>query len=111
MAEAKRFICNQCGHAIEAWSDGNPYYIDETGAKQYAYHPDHKRLDKCIGNDSPHLCLACGVEFMVDSRDPLQACPDCQDSRIVDTFQLSGQSCPFCKTGTFRDAPDFFLIS
>jgi hypothetical protein len=29
-----------CGRKIDAWSDGNPFYIDETGKKQYAYHLD-----------------------------------------------------------------------
>ncbi len=55
-------------HAVEAWSDGNPYYIDGGGAKLYAYHPDHDSLAQCIGNDDPHLYLSCGREFMVDSR-------------------------------------------
>jgi len=48
MAEAVRYVCGKCGHAIEAWSDGNPYYIDDAGTKQYAYHPDHERLARCI---------------------------------------------------------------
>ena len=26
--------------SIEAWDEGNPYYINEDGKKQYAYHPD-----------------------------------------------------------------------
>ena len=40
MAECRRFVCSGCGRKIDAWSDGNPFYIDETGKKQYAYHPD-----------------------------------------------------------------------
>ena len=36
MAQAIRYVCGGCGHRTEAWSDGNPYYIDETGRKQYA---------------------------------------------------------------------------
>ncbi len=55
MAQGLRYVCGGCGHVIEAWSDGNPYFIDETGAKQYAHHPDHERLAWCIGNDSPHI--------------------------------------------------------
>jgi|GEM_PF-6245920 len=57
MAQARRFVCGSCSRAIEAWSDGNSYYIDEDSRKQYAYHPDHGRLARCIGNDSTHLCL------------------------------------------------------
>ena len=38
------------GDPIEAWSDGNPYYIDDAGDKQYAYHPDHeKRIRRIRG--------------------------------------------------------------
>ena len=111
MAEAFRFVCSGCRRAIEAWSDGNPYYIDEAGAKQYAFHPDHERLDRCIGNDSPHLCLSCGAEFKVDSRAPIAACPSCGASDIVDSYQLGGCRCPYCKSGTFAADPDFHCIS
>jgi hypothetical protein len=73
MTQAQRFVCDRCGHAVEAWSDGNPYYNDEAGDKQYDYHPNRERLARCIGNDSPHLCLGCGTEFKVDSRAPVAA--------------------------------------
>lgn len=53
MAETVRFTCSELGKTIEAWSDGNPYHIDENGQKQYAYHPDHENLARRIGNDSP----------------------------------------------------------
>jgi hypothetical protein len=36
-------------------------------SKQYVYHPQHDTLALCIGNDAPHLCLACRVDVMVDS--------------------------------------------
>ncbi len=111
MAEAVQYVCGGCGHTIEAWSDGNPCYIDEAGAKQYAYHPDHERLARCIGNDSPHLCLSCGHEFLVDSRVPASACPECGASELADTYQLDGQRCPFCKAGEFDADPDFRCIS
>lgn len=111
MAEGLRYVCENCGHAIEAWSDGNPYYIDETGAKQYAYHPDHERLARCIGNDSPHLCLSCGAEFMVDSRAPVEACEKCGAPDIADTFRLGGKQCPYCKKGKFVADPDSRCIS
>ena len=41
MAECVQFVCSDCGMSVEAWSDGNPFYIDETGSKKYAYHPNH----------------------------------------------------------------------
>jgi hypothetical protein len=51
MAEGRRFVCDECGDSVEAWSDGNPYFVTEDGRKQYAYHPDHEALRKCSGND------------------------------------------------------------
>ena len=111
MAEARRFVCDGCGHAVEAWSDGNPYYLDETGAKRYAYHPDHERLARCVGNDSPYLCLRCGAEFKVDSRAPTVSCPACDASEKVSTFELDGKMCPFCKSGRFGSDPGFFCVS
>jgi hypothetical protein len=38
MAQAFRFICNSCGETIESGDEGNPYYLDKRGRKQYAYH-------------------------------------------------------------------------
>ncbi len=111
MAEAVRYVCSACGRAIEAWSDGNPYYIDKRGRKRYAYHPDHERLARYIGNDSPHLCLACGEEFYVDSRAPIAECPKCKVTNIADTFRLEGQQCPYCNKGLFAIDPDFHCIS
>ena len=111
MAECIRYVCGHCGKDITAWSDGNPYYIDEHGQKQYAYHPNHELLERCIGNDSPHLCLSCGNEFKVDSREPVSACPSCEADGFVGTSQLGGQRCPYCKTGFFSADPDFHCIS
>ena len=96
---------------MEAWSDGNPYFLDATGTKQYVYHPDHERLERCIGNGSPHLCLACGGEFMVDSRAPVDACPECGSAEIARTSRLEGRTCPWCKAGVFAADPDFHCIS
>jgi predicted RNA-binding Zn-ribbon protein involved in translation (DUF1610 family) len=111
MAQALRFVCSKCSHAIEAWSDGNPYFIDEAGAKQYAYHPNHEQLARCIGNDSPHHCLSCGAEFKVDSRIPVTACPSCGASNIINSYRLGGCRCPYCKQGTFTEDPDFDCVS
>jgi hypothetical protein len=110
MAAANQHICNTCNKAIVAWSDGNPYYMDSEGKKQYAYHPDPK-MELCIGNDSPHLCLGCGKEFMVDSVNPAKACPRCGGKKFVDTFELEGQTCPYCKKGPSKADPGFCCIS
>jgi len=64
MAEGIRFVCDTCGHAIESWSDGNPYYLDPERGKVYAYHPNHDVLAPWTGNDAPHLCLAQDPEFL-----------------------------------------------
>jgi DNA-directed RNA polymerase subunit RPC12/RpoP len=111
MARGILYACGVCHREIEAWSDGNPYFIDEDGQKHYAYHPDHERLAKCVGNDVPHLCLACGAEFMVDSRAPTSRCPKCSSESIRDIFELEGCACPYCKGGTFATDPGFSAIS
>ena len=111
MASCTLFVCGNCHRSLEAWSDGNPYFIDELGAKQYAYHPDHEDLARCIGNDTPHLCLTCGSEFMVDSRAPVEACTECGAAEIVETIELIGKPCPWCKKGAFAPDPEFFCIS
>ncbi len=111
MSIAYQFACDHCARRLEAWDDGNPYFLDEDGEKQYAYHPDHDRLERCIGNDSPHLCLACGTEFMVDSRSPTDRCPSCAAADIVDTVAVDGCRCPWCKVGHLAQVPGFFAIS
>jgi DNA-directed RNA polymerase subunit RPC12/RpoP len=98
MAQAFRFICNSSGETIESWDEGDPYYLDERGRKQYAYHPDPKR-DSCIGIDSPYLCLSCAETFSVDSRSPIAQCPECSSTSICDTYDLEGKNCPFCQKG------------
>jgi predicted RNA-binding Zn-ribbon protein involved in translation (DUF1610 family) len=110
MAQGVTFSCNRCGHSIEAWNDGNPYYVDERGKKRYAYHPSSER-DLCVGNDSPHICLSCGRKFMVDSRKPISACPSCKEADIVDTYNLNGRKCPYCKNGNFPESPMMTGIS
>ena len=111
MAECRRFVCSGCGREIDAWSDGNPFYIDETGKKQYAYHPDHEGLAKCIGNDVPHLCLNCGHEVLVDSRGSKRICPDCNSAKVIKAFLLDQRDCPTCKNGKFLWDPSCQAIS
>jgi DNA-directed RNA polymerase subunit RPC12/RpoP len=111
MAEAKLYVCDQCQHSIQAWSDGNPYYINQSGKKKYAYHPDHEKLALCIGNDSPHLCLTCGKEFMVDSQKPRTDCPKCHSDQFVDLYDLDDHPCPYCKQGKFKIDTNFSCIS
>lgn len=105
------FVCDACGHAVEAWTDGNPYYIDVDGKKRYAYHPDHENLARCVGNDDPHLCLSCGAACKVDSRKPRSTCPRCRARDLVPTTDLDGRPCPRCEDGTFRLDPDRYAIS
>lgn len=111
MAEGRRFVCTHCHRAVEAWSDGHPYDLDATGAKRYAYHPDDQAVARCIGTDTPHLCLCCGAEFLVDSRLPRHECPACGAADCAPTFGLHGQRCPSCHVGEFREDPDYGCIS
>ena len=110
MAEGRRFVCDSCANAVEAWGDGNPYYIGETGAKIYAYHPSAER-GRCIGNDVPHLCLECGQEFNVDSNAPCSECVGCSSNRISDLLMLEGHTCPVCRSGRFLLDPEFRAVS
>lgn len=111
MAMCKFFNCNKCGKSISSWSDGNPYYFDEQGVKQYAYHPDHENLSRCVGNDSPHLCLGCGASFLMDSKVKRNKCPKCKSSKIKSQYTLEGCICPYCKEGEFVMDPDKIAIS
>jgi hypothetical protein len=65
----------------------------------------------CIGNDSPHLCLVCGQEFLVDSRAPVQACSMCGALEIADCWRLDGRQCPYCKAGVFTADSEFHCVS
>ena len=115
MAQGVRLVCCGCDHTIEVWDDGNPYYLEsvitKAGAvkqkKKYAYHPNHELLERCIGNDTEHLYLSCGKAFMVDFEAPITACPKCKSNEIVDTMELAGKSCPYCRTGVFGVDPDW----
>lgn len=111
MAQCVRFICPECPFSIDAWSDGNPYYFDEEGKKAYAYHPDHERLALCVGNDVPHICLACAQEFVVDSQSPRRDCPQCGSSSISETDSLAGKTCPSCHKGALTSDSDFHCVS
>ncbi|MEZ6128619.1 MAG: hypothetical protein R3C59_08040 [Planctomycetaceae bacterium] len=111
MAEGVGFKCPTCDFTIASWSDGNPYYIDENGEKQYAYHPDHDKLVRCIGNDADFICLDCAKTFRGDSRDPKSECPTCQSALVVSTWELDGKVCPKCRDGTLYKDPDVRMIS
>ncbi|MBF0234456.1 MAG: hypothetical protein HQK65_15655 [Desulfamplus sp.] len=102
MAEQRIFTCSHCHKSVSAWSDGNPYYINEQGDKQYAYHPNHDLLSKCIGNDIPHICLGCGHEFNMDSLNPVSQCSRCHCEQLIACFNLEAQTCPYCKQGVLH---------
>jgi len=110
VAEGKRYNCTSCGRLIEAWDEGNPYFLTSTGKKKYAYHPDPKR-EECIGVDSPNTCLACGTQFSIDSNNPILQCPKCKSMDICNDFELESKPCPFCKDGHFAVDRNFHAIS
>jgi DNA-directed RNA polymerase subunit RPC12/RpoP len=110
MSEGRRYRCPGCGTKIEAWSDGDPYLVDQTGVKRYVYHPDPESLD-AVGTDTPHLCLACGARFMVDSRQATFTCPACRSDAICPEFELAGQACPYCNAAHFEECPGVRFLS
>ena len=111
MAECRFLMCSHCEFSVEAWSDGNPYYRDEQGRKRYAYHPDHENVARCIGNDEPHLCMACGSMLKVDSQKRMTACRKCKAGSLVDVRNLEGEECPKCSIGKFVIDRERFSIS
>ena len=110
MAACIRLVCNHCSNAIEAWDDGNPYYFDAEGKKQYAWHPDPKR-ELCTGNESLRLCLECGEQTMIDAKVRGGRCGACRSKAVVHLFDLAGKRCPACKLGTFAVDPNFTCVS
>lgn len=48
MAEGIYSVCGKCHREVHTWSDGKPYYVDSSGEKRYAYHPDPLR-NRCVG--------------------------------------------------------------
>ena len=111
MAIGYLYICDNCGRRIEAWDDGNPYYFDKAGKKKYAHHPDHENLKKCIGNDTPHICLDCGKQFKIDSLNPVTKCPKCKSGKIESLWKIGERRCPYCKEGVFHPDLNYFMIS
>lgn len=104
MAASRTFICDACGHSIEVWDDGNPYFIDAGGVRRYAYHPDPLR-DRCTGVEWPAVCLQCGADVVQDSAAPLERCPRCDALALTDATALLGCQCPYCCRGVFRQGP------
>lgn len=110
MAQGITFECTSCGNAVEAWDDGDPYYIDlkrsfrgvpRSRCKVYVYHPSIP--DQPIeGVDVPHLCLDCNHGFRVDSERPRETCTKCRSRNIADACRLKGRSCPKCGRGSFE---------
>jgi DNA-directed RNA polymerase subunit RPC12/RpoP len=111
VAEGRLYVCTNCQRQIEAWDEGNPYYLTyPERTKHYAYHP-HPDRSRCTHVDTPVLCLSCGTESMSDSARPLTTCPDCGNAPLLDTWRLEGVSCPTCGHGVFRADPNGYMIS
>lgn len=101
MAQGFDFLCTHCAKTIAAWDEGHPFYLDVSGKRVYAYHPDPER-DFCTGIESDCLCLDCGNEMRQDVDALLNPCSKCGSLRISDTTHLEGEGCPFCRRGVFR---------
>ena len=104
MAERVRWVCSSCRTSVEAWSDGNPYVVED-GRKRYVYHPNHEALARAVGNDVPVLCLACGAESVRDSQAPEAGCPACGSSHLQDAFDLRRAPLPRVRVRHVRAGP------
>jgi hypothetical protein len=126
MAACYTFVCSYCRYSIEAWDDGNPYFLSDKGRRQYFYHPGgeeqlkeyvsqsdgkdltgdelNKFLEKRTGNMSEMLCLDCGRKFRRDLERQKAVCPSrtCKSANIIDTWELEDKQCPKCKQGQFK---------
>lgn len=109
MASGRTLVCSNCGHSVTAWDDGNPYYIGARGEKHYAYHPSPE-VELCTGNDASLICLDCGCESRAETPS-MRPCLECKSHGLVDVNELNGQICPFCKSSTFREDEDCFIVS
>ena len=105
MAAGRIYRCGSCGLRLEAWDEGEPYYFDERGEKRHAHHPSPER-ERCVGTESPHLCMDCAAEFLAGDADAPPACPACGSSRVLWTWLLEGRACPRCRTGAFETASE-----
>jgi hypothetical protein len=110
MALSRTFVCTGCAHTVEAWDEGNPYYADERGERQYVYHPSPEH-ERATGNEWPALCLGCGAEVTQDSAAPVRSCPECASTDLVDAWDLEGRACPYCRAGAFAEDPRAIKIS
>ena len=102
MALGKTFVCTGCARAIEAWDEGDPYYVDADGERRYVFHPSPER-ERATGVEWPALCLACGAEVTRDSALAPGPCPACGGGDVVDAWALEGRRCPSCRRGEFRE--------
>ena len=111
MARGIPIVCDTCGEGVMAWDDGNPYYIDlskwipgkrpRSRCKVYVHHP-HVPDWPIVGNDEPHLCLACAHSFNIDSERPRTTCTKCASNEIAPLQELADKQCPWCKGGILR---------
>lgn len=109
MAERIRTVCPACEWSVKAWSDGNPYLIED-GTKRYVPHPSQD-WDKAVGNDVPAVCLDCGRQTTLDSRAPRKACSRCRSGRLRPAYSLAGCECPRCHDGQMARDDSYRMIS
>jgi hypothetical protein len=55
-----------------------------TGKRNMRTPPQHDLLEQCIGNNSPHICLACSEEFMVDPFFLISARLKCKEGKFAE---------------------------
>jgi DNA-directed RNA polymerase subunit RPC12/RpoP len=121
MAAGSQVCCSNCSFNVEAWDDGNPYIVDQSGERQHCYHPAaediimevrafisvadpdalHKDAGR-MGNESDLLCLDCGHSSRLDSDVDTLTCAKCGGKKLRDHMELDGAACPKCGKGTLE---------
>ena len=125
--------CPVCSFEIEAWSDGNPYILDDRNRPKFYYHPCESERIEIIascewarsktdaelsqilelksGIMSDMICLECAGKFKCDTEKKKPKCRKCGSENVHDQFLLEGVTCPKCHRGQFPDVPERGAIS
>ena len=135
MAEGFTYVCTHCKHSIDAWDDGNSYFMSDSGKPQFFYHPSGEYqlqeyiqqssgkdlkgaeldsfLESRTGNMSDMLCLDCGRKFKIDLERKKVICNSrkCKSANVVSFTELEEKQCPKCKKGVFRRDKNSHMIS
>jgi hypothetical protein len=90
MASCNTFACSHCRYSIEAWDDGNPYFISFNGRKQTFYHPcEQQRLESYK------------MQYMHDALHAIAS--QLQDEQLAEMLKFEFETLGKHRTATIQD--------